>query len=85
HPYTRALLETIPALRGPREARLKSIDGQPPIMRAAPAACPFRDRCALAIPRCAAENPTRRTLEPGHDVACHRAEDTAAPREAAHA
>jgi peptide/nickel transport system ATP-binding protein/oligopeptide transport system ATP-binding protein len=85
HPYTQALLETIPALRGAREARLKSIDGQPPILRAAPAACAFRNRCRMAIDRCGAENPARRSIAPGHDVACHRAEETAAFSRAAHA
>jgi len=78
HPYTAALLETVPALHGPRTARLKTIEGQPPILTAAPAACPFLSRCAHAVPRCGLENPLRRTLLPGHDVACHRAEELAA-------
>lgn len=85
HPYTKALLQTIPALHGPREDRLKTIEGQPPILRAAPSACPFMSRCAFAVPRCGLENPARRTLLPGHDVACHRAEDLAGlTAEAAH-
>ena len=76
HPYTRALLKTIPSLSGKRAHRLQVIEGQPPIMMDAPDACPFRDRCAHAFDRCARENPERRALdaEPigyGHDVACH--------------
>jgi peptide/nickel transport system ATP-binding protein/oligopeptide transport system ATP-binding protein len=76
HPYTRALLKTIPKLGGERDARLQVIEGQPPILRAEPAACPFRDRCAHAFDRCAVENPRRRALGDwpvgqGHDVACH--------------
>ncbi|RRH75453.1 ABC transporter ATP-binding protein [Falsigemmobacter faecalis] len=82
HPYTQALLQTIPSLRGPREARLRTIDGQPPILRAEPTACPFMSRCRHAIARCGIENPKRRELSPGHDVACHRAEELIA--EAAH-
>jgi len=70
HPYTRALLGTVPALRGPREAKLNVIEGQPPILTAAPAACAFRDRCAHAFARCSAENPARRPVVAGHDVAC---------------
>ena len=70
HPYTRALLETIPRLGGQRTARLKVIEGQPPIMIAAPAACPFRARCAHAFDRCAVENPARIQVGHGHDVAC---------------
>jgi oligopeptide transport system ATP-binding protein len=91
HPYTRALLQTIPSLTGTRESRLKVIEGQPPIMGAAPTACPFAARCAHAFDRCHAENPQRRALGPdpvgrGHDVACHFDVLTNAPaaREAAH-
>ncbi|SEN49423.1 peptide/nickel transport system ATP-binding protein [Gemmobacter aquatilis] len=76
HPYTRALLRTIPKLGGQREARLQVIEGQPPILAGAPTACPFRARCAHAFARCEAENPLRRPVDGaalghGHDVACH--------------
>jgi peptide/nickel transport system ATP-binding protein/oligopeptide transport system ATP-binding protein len=76
HPYTRALLRTIPNISGSREARLSVIEGQPPIMTQAPQACPFGARCAHHFARCDAENPQRRTLDAlplgeGHDVACH--------------
>ena len=71
HPYTRALLKTVPHLAGGRAARLQVIEGQPPIMTAAPAACPFAPRCAHAFSRCLRENPARRIVGPAHDVACH--------------
>ncbi|EKD60191.1 MAG: hypothetical protein ACD_54C00898G0001 [uncultured bacterium] len=76
HPYTRALLKTIPSLTGARADRLQVIEGQPPIMTAAPTACAFRDRCTHRFARCDAENPQRRSLDArpvgfGHDVACH--------------
>jgi oligopeptide transport system ATP-binding protein len=76
HPYTRALLKTIPSISGQREARLQVIEGQPPILNAAPTACPFRARCTQSHARCAAENPLRRAVDgaalgQGHDVACH--------------
>ena len=76
HPYTRALLKTIPSIAGPREARLQVIEGQPPIMTAAPTACPFRARCTHRFDRCDRENPDRHTVDAaplgfGHDVACH--------------
>jgi len=70
HPYTRALLKTVPSVRGKRAQRLQVIEGQPPVLGAAPTACPFRDRCPEAFDRCARENPTRRIVAPGHDVAC---------------
>ncbi len=88
HPYTRALLGTIPKISGAREARLSVIEGQPPIMTAAPTACPFRARCFHAFAACDAQNPARRAVDhaplgQGHDVACHW---TAPPRpEAGHA
>jgi len=76
HPYTRALLKTIPSLTGGRAARLQVIEGQPPILAGPPVACPFRDRCPHVFDRCHAENPQRRAVDGrpvgrGHDVACH--------------
>ena len=76
HPYTRALLRTIPAVSGPREARLEVIEGQPPILTETPTACAFRARCMHAFDRCHVENPQRRVVGAGrvgygHDVACH--------------
>ena len=88
HPYTRALLKTVPALTGARAARLEVIQGQPPLLQGEPKACPFRARCAHAHARCEAENPARRAIDGlpvghGHDVACHW---TPAPtQEVAHA
>lgn len=71
HPYTRALLQTVPKLHGPRDAKLRVIEGQPPLLVAPPSACPFRARCRHAHDRCGRENPLRRPLDQGHDVACH--------------
>ncbi len=71
HPYTRALLKTVPSVRGQREPKLKVIEGQPPMLGAHPAACPFRFRCEHAFDRCGDENPLRRDVGHGHDVACH--------------
>ena len=80
HPYTRALLKTIPSISGAREARLQVIEGQPPILNDAPTACPFRARCSHAMAICEAENPARRAIDGvplghGHDVACHWSPD----------
>lgn len=70
HPYTRALLKTIPRLNGERAPKLEVIEGQPPILRAEPSACAFRARCSVAMERCGRENPQRLSIAPGHDVAC---------------
>ncbi len=70
HPYTRALLETLPSVTGERTERLKTIEGQPPAMREHPVACPFRARCVKAMDICARKNPPIVTLAGEHDVAC---------------
>ena len=70
HPYPRALLTTIPKISGDRARRLTVIKGQPPILGDAPTACPFLDRCDVAIARCARKNPPRFDLGGGHDAAC---------------
>jgi len=70
HPYTRALLETLPSLDGTRPEKLRTIGGQPPHMTAAPTSCPFAARCAHVHDRCHAENPPLAAVAEGHDVAC---------------
>ncbi len=80
HPYTRALLQTIPHVRGERAARLNVIEGQPPILSAAPSACPFSARCPQAFDRCRRENPHRIPVSQGHDVACFWDPSTGEPR-----
>ncbi len=70
HPYTRALLETLPDMSGTRSKRLRSIDGQPPALGKAPSHCEFAPRCTHAFDRCLKENPKRRDVSDNHDVAC---------------
>jgi oligopeptide/dipeptide ABC transporter ATP-binding protein len=82
HPYTRALLATVPNVTGPRERRLNTIQGQPPNLTAEPSSCPFAPRCAHAFNRCLVENPTRKLVSPGHDVACWWDPATGDPRRA---
>jgi len=82
HPYTRALLGAVPSVTGPRARRLRTIEGQPPILTAAPEACPFAPRCAHVFNRCRVENPPRLPVRPGHDVACWWDAETDAPRRA---
>jgi oligopeptide/dipeptide ABC transporter ATP-binding protein len=81
HPYTRALLKTVPSVSGEREEKLAVIEGQPPILSAEPAACPFRARCAQAFERCQRENPARLPVGPGHDAACFWDPATGGPRD----
>ncbi|WP_333832937.1 ABC transporter ATP-binding protein [Rubrimonas sp.] len=74
HPYTRALLETLPSLDGDRADKLKTIAGQPPLLTAPPASCPFAPRCAQAHDRCRAANPPLIAVGPEHGAACWLAE-----------
>ncbi len=71
HPYTRALLDAVPRLDLPPEARLTAIPGQPPTLLGRPAGCPFHERCPEALPRCAETAPTAHQVAPGHRVFCH--------------
>ena len=68
HPYTRALLASIPTSEGPR-TRLVAIDGAVPAVGAMPEGCRFRPRCPLADARCDTVPPLV-THEPRHRAAC---------------
>jgi oligopeptide/dipeptide ABC transporter ATP-binding protein len=69
HPYTRALLDSIPHL-GQRRHRLYSIGGQPPSLIDPPTGCRFAARCPRAQDRCRAEYPPEVELSRGHRTAC---------------
>ena len=69
HPYTKALIESIPRL-GDATARLTAIDGQPPDPSALPSGCAFHPRCPKAMERCRAEAPPAVTVAPGQSAAC---------------
>ena len=76
HPYTRGLIAAVPrAHRG--TATLATIPGSVPADPGAVEGCAFRDRCELAIERCATERPLLRELSAAHDTACHVAGEDA--------
>lgn len=70
HPYTRALLETLPRADGESQERLKSVGGQPPHLTTFPTSCPFAPRCPHAFSRCRSERPPLMSVGEGHEVAC---------------
>jgi oligopeptide/dipeptide ABC transporter ATP-binding protein len=76
HPYTRALLESMPRLDrsygGERRRSLPTITGQPPNMLQMPPGCRFHDRCPEATAECATLLPQPVELAPGHSVSCLR-------------
>ncbi len=84
HPYTQALLKTVPSVTGARQARLTTIEGQPPILLAPPDICPFRDRCTQRMEICDRAMPQRYPVSPGHEAACFRA-DPGIPQVRSHA
>jgi oligopeptide/dipeptide ABC transporter ATP-binding protein len=69
HPYTRALLSSIPRMSEGRR-RLSAIDGQPPDLAALPPGCAFAPRCPQAFARCRAEAPPEFAPEPGRTARC---------------
>jgi oligopeptide/dipeptide ABC transporter ATP-binding protein len=69
HPYTRALIESVPAIDS-RASRLASIPGSVPRPGDFPAGCRFHPRCPTARPECASTMPDLRELEPGRWVRC---------------
>lgn len=70
HPYTRGLMASFPALRGPRR-RLEGIAGSPPDMSNPPEGCRFHPRCAEVLPRCRSARPALLQVAPEAEVACH--------------
>jgi len=71
HPYTRALLDSIPHLSQARA--LSGIPGRTPAPGARPSGCRFHDRCEFAIDECSTAVPELRDVAPDHRVRCIRA------------
>jgi peptide/nickel transport system ATP-binding protein len=72
HPYTAALLASIPVPDPTAEAKERPLlGGELPSPLDPPSGCRFRTRCPRAQDRCAVEEPTIRSIAPGHFVACH--------------
>ncbi|MGH3303089.1 MAG: dipeptide ABC transporter ATP-binding protein [Streptosporangiaceae bacterium] len=70
HPYTRALLASIPRLTQDKRHQLLAIAGLPPDLAQPPEGCRFAARCSLATDRCRAEEPVLAGEEAGHAFAC---------------
>jgi peptide/nickel transport system ATP-binding protein len=71
HPYTEALLRSIPKLTAPSHSRLATITGRPPDIVAPPPGCKFAPRCPYVQTRCVEEEPPLLDAEtPGHEYRC---------------
>ncbi len=70
HPYTLALLKSIPRMDQARQAKLDPVEGQPPDLSQLDDGCPFRPRCRFAVDKCATSYPPLEGDDEGHTVAC---------------
>ncbi|TDD14244.1 ABC transporter ATP-binding protein [Nonomuraea diastatica] len=70
HPYTRGLLDSVPA-EVARGTNLRSIPGSPPDLHSVPSGCAFRARCPIAGDVCAEQRPILTEAGPGRLAACH--------------
>jgi oligopeptide/dipeptide ABC transporter ATP-binding protein len=73
HPYTQALIASVPRLSGGGDM-LATIDGQPPSLMSLPSGCRFAPRCKDADPRCRASYPSTFTIGVDHTADCWRLE-----------
>jgi oligopeptide transport system ATP-binding protein len=70
HPYTRALLKSLPSVDMDRSIRLVSIGGTPPDLLNPPEGCPFASRCDYAMKICRIQMPQEFMPEKSHKSAC---------------
>ena len=66
HPYTAALLSSLPRMDGSVGEELESIEGLPPDLIQLPSGCPFAARCKFTQDKCLAENPILEEISAGH-------------------
>jgi oligopeptide/dipeptide ABC transporter ATP-binding protein len=80
HPYTRGLIDSLPAGCGPLghelPEHLQTIPGSVPSLYNLAKGCSFRDRCSRAFSPCAGEEPKLMEIKSGHFVACFWAQQT---------
>ncbi|WP_238008756.1 ABC transporter ATP-binding protein [Dactylosporangium sp. AC04546] len=74
HPYTEALLRSVPQA-DQRGQELYAIPGSPPSPAHQPAGCAFHPRCGFVVDRCRTERPLLTVVAGGRTAACHRTEE----------
>jgi len=70
HPYTKALLNSIPKVQGDEKVRLEPIKGSAPSLLNPPKGCPFAERCAFAKPECIDKMPEYKSFSETHKSMC---------------
>jgi peptide/nickel transport system ATP-binding protein/oligopeptide transport system ATP-binding protein len=71
HPYTRALIASIPVPDPSKKKNLKLVEGEVPSPINPPSGCSFHPRCKEATENCKTEPPFLLDLGNGHQVRCH--------------
>src|SRR5207245_4835960 len=79
HPYTAALLASVPRPDPRLRQDRKPLPGEVANPAAPPPGCYFHPRCAFAVDRCKTETPVWEAVEPGRWVRCHRARELDLP------
>jgi oligopeptide/dipeptide ABC transporter ATP-binding protein len=77
HPYTQALIASVPKMKKQQAGRLPTIEGQPPVFSDLPPGCRFAPRCPLADERCRTTYPSSFTVGAEHTADCWRLEAAA--------
>ncbi|MBK1811113.1 ABC transporter ATP-binding protein [Clostridium sp. YIM B02505] len=70
HPYTKALLNSIPKVEGNEKVRLKPIEGSAPSLLDPPKGCPFAERCEFANSKCLSRMPDYKKFSDTHRARC---------------
>ncbi|QIE56744.1 dipeptide ABC transporter ATP-binding protein [Pikeienuella piscinae] len=71
HPYTEALLDSVPIPDPEMRRESVALSGEVPSPINPPSGCRFHTRCPFAFDRCRKESPKMRQVKQGHSVACH--------------
>ena len=75
HPYTESLLSAVPVADPTQQMERIPLEGEIPNPANPPSGCFFHTRCRYCTEKCSQAAPEYKELEPGHFVACHRAEE----------
>ena len=75
HPYTESLLSAVPVADPEQQMERIPLEGEIPNPANPPSGCYFHTRCRYCTEKCTQEAPEYKEMEPGHFVACHRAEE----------